>query len=183
MLARGSDPIPMEVILTMRRACGFLLFFGLTSLLFAQDADTMSYAAAATSKFTNMAVLPSCMTLSVQRGDPSKGPSVILLKFKPGCVVPWHWHTAAEQLIVVSGTGKAQMRDDKPFTVKPGDYVYLPAKHIHEFTAVTAVTMFDLPSAAFDIHYVDASGTEITPEQALMQKIAVKPAAAPVEKR
>jgi hypothetical protein len=81
------------------------LCLGIASPLLAQDAGTMTYAAAATSKFTNMAGLPSCMTLSVQRGDPSKGPSVILLKFKPGCTVPWHWHTAAEQLMVVSGTG------------------------------------------------------------------------------
>lgn len=162
-----------------------MLFFGLASFLFAQDAGTMSYAAAATSKFGNMAVLPSCITLSVQRGDPSKGPSVILLKFKPGCVVPWHWHTAAEQLMVVSGTGKAEMKDGKPVTVHPGDYVFLPAKHIHQFTAVTAVTMFDLPDGAFDIHYVDASGTEIPPDKALAQKTAkvvVKPAAAPTEK-
>ena len=170
-----------------RLICSLLLCFGLASPLFAQDASTMSYAAAATSKFTNMAVLPSCMTLSVQRGDPSKGPSVILLKFKAGCTVPWHWHTAAEQLMVVSGTGKAQMKDGKPVTVRPGDYMFLPAKHIHTFAAVTAVTMFDLPDGPFDIHYVDAAGNEIPPDQALKAKvmatpkIVVKPAAAPVE--
>jgi quercetin dioxygenase-like cupin family protein len=170
-----------------RLICSLLLCFGLASPLFAQDASTMSYAAAATSKFANMAVLPSCMTLSVQRGDPSKGPSVILLKFKAGCTVPWHWHTAAEQLMVVSGTGKAQMKDGKPVTVRPGDYMFLPAKHIHTFAAVTAVTMFDLPDGPFDIHYVDAAGNEIPPDQALKAKvmatpkIVVKPAAAPVE--
>ena len=151
-------------------------------MLPAQDAGTMSYAAAATSKFGNMAGLPTCMTLSVQRGDPSKGPSVILLKFKPGCVVPWHWHTAGEQLIVISGTGKAEMKNGKPVTVHPGDYFFLPAKHIHQFTAVSAVTMFDLPDGPFDTHYVDASGTEIPPDQALKPKIVVKPAAAPTER-
>ena len=169
-----------------RFVLSLLLCFGLSSFLFAQDAGTMTYAAVATSKFTNMPVLPSCMTLSVQRGDPSKGPSVILLKFKPGCSVPWHWHTAAEQLMVVSGTGKAQMKDGKPVTVHPGDYLYLPAKHVHTFAAVTAVTMFDLPDGPFDIHYVDAAGNEIPPDQALKRniaatpKITVKPAAAPV---
>jgi quercetin dioxygenase-like cupin family protein len=166
----------------LRILCSLLLLFGLTSLLVAQDDNTMTHAAAAASKFTNMAVLPSCMTVSVQRGDPSKGPSVILAKFTPGCVVPWHWHTASEQLIVISGTGKAQMKDGQPVAVHPGDYLFLPAKHVHQVTAVTAVTMFDLPSGPFDIHYVDASGAEIPPEQALKSKIAVKPAAAPVEK-
>lgn len=174
--------------MTRRLLFTFLCLFWLTSCLIAQDAGTMTYAAAATSKFTNMPVLPQCMTLSVQRGDPSKGPSVILLKFKAGCTVPWHWHTATEQLMVVSGTGKAQMKDGKPVTVHPGDYMFLPAKHVHEFTAVTAVTMFDLPDGPFDIHYVDASGNEIPSEQALKRdmpapsKITVKPAAAPVEK-
>ena len=162
-----------------RLVCSLLLLLGLASLSVAQDADTMTYAAAATSKFTNMAVLPECMTLSVQHGDPSKGPSVILLKFKAGCVVPWHWHTASEQLIVVSGTGKAQMKDGQPTTVHPGDYVYLPAKHVHQFTAVTAVTMFDLPSAAFDIHYVDPAGSEIPPGKAFGSVIKVRPAAGP----
>ncbi|HZD30390.1 MAG TPA: cupin domain-containing protein [Candidatus Angelobacter sp.] len=168
-----------------RFVCGLLLLIGPTCFLLAQDADTMTYAAAATSKFGNMAGLPTCMTLSVQRGDPSKGPAVILLKFKAGCTVPWHWHTAAEQLIVISGTGAAQMKDGKPVTVHPGDYFFLPAKHIHQFTATTALTMFDLPDGAFDIHYVDAAGTEIPPDQALkqqMSKVVVKPAAAPTEK-
>ena len=162
-----------------RFACSLLLLFGFASVLVAQDADTMTYAAAATSKFTNMPVLPPCLTLSVQRGDPSKGPAVILLKFKPGCVVPWHWHTASEQLMVVSGTGKAQMKDGQPATVHPGDYLYLPAKHVHQFTAVTAVTMFDLPSGAFDIHYVDPAGTEVPPDKAFGNVIKVKPASAP----
>ncbi len=164
-----------------RFICGVLLCFGFATSLFAQDADTMTFAAAATSKFFNMPVLPSCMTLSVQRGDPSKEAAVILLKFKAGCVVPWHWHTAAEQLMVVSGTGSAQMKDGKPAMVHPGDYLYLPAKHVHEFKAVTAVTMFDLPAGPFDIHYVDPSGAEITPDKAFKSGIKIKPASGPTQ--
>jgi hypothetical protein len=71
------------------------------------------------------------------------------------------------------------MKDGQPSSVHPGDYVYLPAKHVHQFTAVTAVTMFDLPSGPFDIHYVDPAGTEIPPEKAFSTVIKVKPAAAP----
>jgi hypothetical protein len=47
------------------------------------------------------------------------------------------------------------------------DFSYLSAKSIHQFKAVTAVLMLDLPDAAFDIHYVDKSGNEISPDQAL----------------
>lgn len=141
--------------------------------------DSMSFAAAATSKFVNLPGLPTCMTVAVQQGDPTKGPSVLLLKFTPGCAVPWHWHTASEQLMIVSGNGKAEMKDGKPMAVKSGDFLFLPGKNIHQFTAVSSVMLFDLPSGAFDIHYVDPSGNEIPPEQALkpMKKASPKPAA------
>src|SRR5262249_9606554 len=62
------------------------------------------------SKFALLPGFPACMTLSTQRGDPSKGPAVILAKFTSGCSVPWHWHTAAENLTVVSGKGKLEMK-------------------------------------------------------------------------
>jgi quercetin dioxygenase-like cupin family protein len=157
-----------------------LLLFGLflCGMLAAQDTSAMSMAAAKTSKFVNLPGVPTCMTVAVQRGDPSKGPSALLLKFTPGCVVPWHWHTAGEQLIVVSGKGKAEMKDGKPADMSQGDYAYLPAKMVHEFTATTAVLMFDLPDGAFDIHYVDKSGTEIPPDQALKPAAKKAPAKA-----
>ncbi len=151
------------------RICGAVLV-GLCWLpvsLAAQDAGGMTFAAAKTSKFANLPGLPTCMKVAVQRGDPSKGSAALMLKFTPGCVVPWHWHTAGEQLLLVSGKGIAEMKDGKPAGMSPGDYAYLPAKSIHQFKAVTAVLMLNVPDAAFDIHYVDKSGTEIPPDQAL----------------
>jgi quercetin dioxygenase-like cupin family protein len=137
--------------------------------------NAMTLAPMAKSKFMNMPGLPACMKIAVQRDDPTKGASTLLLKFTPGCVVPWHWHTAGEHLMVVSGSGKAEMKDSKPVVIKTGDYAYLPSKNVHQFTAVTAVTMFDMPDGAFDIHYVDSSGKEMPPEDAL--KSAKKPMA------
>jgi len=46
--------------------------------------DKMVHAAKATSKFVNFPGLPTCMTGSVQNGDPSKGASVILAKATAG---------------------------------------------------------------------------------------------------
>lgn len=31
---------------------------------------------------------------------PSKEAAVILFKVKAGCVIPWHWHTPAERIVV-----------------------------------------------------------------------------------
>jgi quercetin dioxygenase-like cupin family protein len=156
-----------------------LLLVGLTSALAAQDMSSMGVVSPATAKFGNMAGLPACMTLSVLHGDPSKGPSTILLKFKPGCSVPWHWHTANESLVLASGTGQAQMKDGKPMAMKAGDFLFLTAKGIHRFTAQSAVLLYDMPDGAFDIHYVDASGAEIPPDKALAAQIKVHPAAGP----
>jgi quercetin dioxygenase-like cupin family protein len=142
-----------------------LLLLLVCSPLFAQD--KMLYAGLKDSKFGNLPVLPACMTVSVQRGDPSKGPSVIAGKLKAGCKIPWHWHTAAENLIVVSGSAKAEMKDGASHVLSPGDFAYMPGKQPHQFTCTTACTIFVLPDAAFDIHYIDKDNNEIPVEKAL----------------
>jgi quercetin dioxygenase-like cupin family protein len=111
--------------------------------------------------------LPACSTIAVQDGDPGKGSSVILLKVTAGCVLPWHWHTPNERLIIVSGSAKGEMKDMKPLMMKAGDYVVLPSKGIHQFTALTDVELYDMSDAAFDIHYVNGAGTEIPVGDAL----------------
>lgn len=152
-----------------------LVVLCLTGSLLGADSD-MVLAKAATSKFSALPGLPACMTVAVQRGDPTKESAALLLKFTARCTVPWHWHTAAEQLLLVSGKGTAQMKDGKPAAMSSGDYAFLPSKMVHQFTAVTPVLMLDIPDAAFDIHYVDKAGTEIPPDQVL--KAGAKKAAA-----
>jgi quercetin dioxygenase-like cupin family protein len=124
-------------------------------------------AAAKSAKFANLPGLPACLTAAVLKGDPSKEAAVILLKLTTGCVVPWHWHTAAEDLIIVSGTGKLTMQDGTVNTVQTGDYGFLPEKHVHQFACTVNCMLYDMPQGAFDIHYVNAAGEEIPAEQAL----------------
>jgi quercetin dioxygenase-like cupin family protein len=148
-----------------------------------QAQDKMVFAAKSTSKFVNFPGLPKCMTGSVQNGDPSKGASVILAKSATGCKVPWHWHTATEQLMMVSGTGKVEMKDGSPSSIHAGDYLRLPGKNVHQFTCTTACTLFIAPDGAFDIHYVDANGKEIPPEDALKSAAAKKASAVKAGKK
>ncbi len=143
-----------------------LLAFCLVSA--AQAPAPMAYKAAASSKFINLPVLPACMTVAIQEGDPAKGPLVVLARFEAGCVVPWHWHTFDERLLIVSGAGKAEMKDGSaPIPLHPGDYIFLPVKGIHQFTAVSSVELFLLADGPFDIHYVDPSGKEIPADKAI----------------
>lgn len=156
----------------MRRAKLMLVCLALSmmagSSLKAQNTEKMVLAPAVSSNFVNMPGIPKCLKIAVQRGDPTKGPSVMLLKMTAGCKVPWHWHSVGEQVMVVSGTAKAEIKDgDKPGIVKTGDFIYMPAKHIHQLTATTALTIFNAPEGVFDIHYVDKDGKEINPDDAL----------------
>jgi quercetin dioxygenase-like cupin family protein len=133
----------------------------------AQGGDETHVANSAQLTFGSAPYLPSCLTLAPEHGDPSKGAFTLLLKFTSGCSVPMHWHTSAEELMLVSGSGKMQTQDGKISTVDRGGFAYIPAKHQHAFTCATACTAFLSGAGAFDIHYVDKSGNEIPPEQAL----------------
>src|ERR1044072_612742 len=75
--------------------------------------------------------MPSCTTAAVQSGDPAKGPSVLLAKGAAGCVIPWHWHTPAEHVMIVSGSAKVAMKDGgKTEVLGPGGYAMMPSKQI-----------------------------------------------------
>lgn len=125
----------------------------------------------ADNKFVAAPGLPGCATMAVQSGDPEKGPSVILIKGKAGCLVPWHWHSANEHLMIAAGSAKLEMKEKGSSAVLgPGGYARLMSKHVHQFTCKSACSAFVSSDAPFDIHYVDASGAEIAPEAALAKK-------------
>ena len=121
-------------------------------------------------KLAPMAGLPSCIAMAVESGDPSKEPSVIVFKGTARCLIPWHWHTPTEHVMIVSGSAKVEMKGGSSATLGPGGYVMMPSKHVHQFTCTSACTAFVNSAGAFDIHYVDASGKEVAPDAALAKK-------------
>ena len=121
-------------------------------------------------KLAPMPGMPSCVTMAVESGDPSKGPSVIVFKAKAGCMIPWHWHTPTEHVMIVSGSAKVEMKGGGTATLGPGGYAMMPSKHVHQFTCVSACSAFINSDGAFDMHYVDAGGKEVTPDAALKKK-------------
>lgn len=127
-------------------------------------------------KFGPIAGLPTCAQVAIQSGDPTQGAFVALAKLKTGCATPWHWHTAGEQLMLVEGTGRVQMKDQgKPVALRAGGFAMMPSRHVHEFRCTETCTFFIYSDQKFDIHYVDPQGKEIQPEDALK---AVKETAA-----
>lgn len=127
-------------------------------------------------KFEPIPGLPTCASGSVQTGDPAKGAFIILAKLATGCSLPWHWHTAGENLMIVSGAARVAIKDGPAQTLRAGGYVQLPSRHVHQFMCKDKCTFFFYSDGAWDIHYVDAQGTEIAPDAALKivkEKLAI----------
>src|SRR6185436_1507868 len=82
-------------------------------------------------KFTPIPDMPGCASAAILRGNPRSGPAWVLLKLGSGCRVPWHWHTANETLVVISGRGAVEMKDGPPLKFAPGAYASLPSHHMH----------------------------------------------------
>lgn len=134
------------------------------------------------SKFTPIPDMPSCATASILRGNPRSEPAWVLLKLASGCRVPWHWHTANETLVVISGQGRLEMKDGPPLDFVPGAYASLPSRHAHQAICSRECLLFNGADAAFDVHYVDASGEEISLEDALKPSPKASPKASPTPK-
>jgi quercetin dioxygenase-like cupin family protein len=166
MIAR---PFVSAVILTLT------VFLGLTRLA-AQNTEQPIVSPKAGAKFTAIPNAPACFTIAVEKGDPTKGPSVILARFAPHCAAAFHWHTPSETVMVASGNLETQMKGDKAMVAHSGDYLYLPSHHVHRATCTgTAPCMVFLSSdAAFDVHWVDEQGKEIPFEQVKSQKTMAK---------
>ena len=117
--------------------------------------------------FASFGALPPCMVGAVVDGDPAKGAFISAARGSAGCAVPWHWHTATERLVMVTGSAHVQMKDGKALQLSPGGFALMPSRHPHRFSCVTKCMLYVESDAAFDIHYVDERGNEIAPEQAL----------------
>jgi mannose-6-phosphate isomerase-like protein (cupin superfamily) len=132
-----------------------------------QEPAAMTTRNTAEMEFATFPGMPTCATGSVQKGDPAQGATFIAAKAQTGCVFPWHWHTPNEHLMIVSGTAQLEMKGGKTVVLEAGGFAVMPSKHLHQFTCKKTCTLFVYSDAAFDMHYVDAQGNEISPEVAL----------------
>ena len=133
----------------------------------ARDPDQPMSANPKTLKYIAIPDMPACSSAAIVRGDPRSGPAWVYLKLASGCRVPWHWHTANESLVVVSGQGTLAMKDGPPLHFVPGAYASLPSHHVHQASCSRTCLLFSIADAGFDIHYVNATGEQISLEDAL----------------
>jgi hypothetical protein len=96
-----------------------------------------------------------CLSSAIETGDPTTGPSTLILKAPRRCVVPWHSHTAEEQLIVISGTVLAEMTDHPPTRLGPGGFAMMGSRMPHQFSCQgrAECLMFITFDRAYDIFW------------------------------
>lgn len=99
-----------------------------------------------------------CLASALETGSPTSGPSTWILKAPPGCIVPWHSHTAEEQLIVTSGSVRAEMRGHPPTPLNPGGFAIMAGHMAHKFSCQGPDTcvMFVTFDGAYDIKWENA---------------------------
>ena len=69
--------------------------------------------------------------------------------------------------MMVSGVARMEMKDGKPLTLRAGGFAMMPGRHVHQFRCANSCVFYIYSDAAFDIHYVDGQGKEMTPGDAL----------------
>jgi len=96
---------------------------------------------------------PACLKVARENGDPDTGPSTFLLEAPSGCVVPAHYHTAEEQLMVARGDLLTGMGGMAEATLGPGGFAMMPSKAMHWFACKSKDTclMFVTFDRTYDI--------------------------------
>jgi quercetin dioxygenase-like cupin family protein len=97
-----------------------------------------------------------CLASALENGDPAKGASTFILKAPPNCLVPWHYHTAEEQLIVIEGTVRTEMDGMAARALAPGGFAMMPGKAKHQFSCQSRspCLMFVTFDRTYDIFWV-----------------------------
>ena len=96
---------------------------------------------------------PDCLQFFLETGDLKTGPSTAIMKVAPKCVIPPHYHTAEEQLIIVKGDVSTGMQGMQDTVLGPGGFAMMPSKQPHWFTctAKEECLMFVTFDRAYDI--------------------------------
>ena len=83
------------------------------------------------------AFLPKGSELAVLHGDPAKKNADVFLKVPAKALIPAHWHTSAERMILVAGEMHINYVGQEKIVLKPGNYAYGPAKLSHDATCAS----------------------------------------------
>ena len=75
--------------------------------------------------------MPEGCQISVLNGDPAGPASDVFFKVPGGAVIPHHWHTSSERMVLVSGELQVSYDGHEARTLRTGMYAYGPARLGH----------------------------------------------------
>ena len=98
--------------------------------------------------------MPKECGISVLHGDPAKPNADVFFRVPGKAVIPSHWHTSAERMVLVAGEMQVTYAGQAPSTLRPGTYAYGPAKLEHRATCSRAspCTLFIAFEGPVDAH-------------------------------
>ena len=76
--------------------------------------------------------MPAGCELAVVQGDPADENSDVFFKLAPDSLVPHHWHTSPERMVLLTGEMHVYYDDQDPVVLTPGTYAYGPSGLGHE---------------------------------------------------
>ncbi|GAB2650884.1 cupin domain-containing protein [Arenimonas aestuarii] len=75
--------------------------------------------------------MPEGCGIAVLHGDPAGPSSDVFFKVPGGSVIPHHWHTSPERMVLVSGELEVRYDGQESRTLRAGMYAYGPARLGH----------------------------------------------------
>lgn len=102
---------------------------------------------------------PAGCGIASLHGDPAKVNADILFRVPAGAVIPSHWHTSPERMVMVSGEMEVTYDGQEATVLKPGTYAYGPAKRPHKARCMGSVpcVLFIAFESPVDAVLVDAT--------------------------
>lgn len=76
--------------------------------------------------------MPKGCEIAVLHGDPAKDNADVFFKVPANVVIPRHWHTSAERMVLVAGELHVTYDGHPTAMLRPGIYAYGPAKLPHK---------------------------------------------------
>ena len=82
--------------------------------------------------------MPKGCEVAVLHGDPAKNNADVFFKVPANAVIPRHWHTSAERMVLVAGEMHVTYDGHPTAVLKPGTYAYGPPTLPHAATCGAA---------------------------------------------
>lgn len=116
-------------------ALSALLFAGPPAAACAQEPPLSRSAGEASLKWGGCPdFMPRGCEIAVLHGDPAGNNADVFFKVPANAVIPRHWHSSAERMVLVAGTLTVTYDGHPPVTLQAGSYAYGPARQPHHAT-------------------------------------------------